>query len=67
MIQTEQHIPSSVPNQQHQSIGLIYVDYQLPRAITIVELDKAIKYLQQIRQYAVNNNCKVIGFNDTRS
>jgi hypothetical protein len=64
--QTEQHIPESKPNQQHQSVGLIYVDYQLPRVLTLDELDKAINYLKQIQEYAKNNNCQVLGFNDTR-
>jgi hypothetical protein len=62
----QQHIPVSQPNMQNHSVGLIYCDYQLPRAMTIAELDKAIKYLQQIQQYAIANNCKIIGFTERK-
>jgi len=39
--------------------GTIYIDYELPRIMTLDELNKAVIYLVQIQRYATNN-----GFNN---
>lgn len=54
MIETQQHIPVSIPNQQNG--GLLYINHEIPRIMTLDELSKHIIYLTQIYQYAVRNN-----------
>jgi hypothetical protein len=61
MIQTQQHIPVSKPNQQKQG-GTLFVDLNLNHVTTRDGLNNLIIYLVQIQRKMVENDINNITF-----